>query len=52
MDNELTYGCDGCGNRFLWDTEIIWLTPCYGACSACYDKLSEAEKEKIEIEFG
>ena len=45
MDN--TYGCDMCGERKDWNTEINWITSSYGLCDECYYKLSE-EIEKLE----
>ncbi len=47
-----TYGCDKCGMRFDWDTEIIWITSAYGVCSECYDKMSTDEKNVIRISNG
>jgi hypothetical protein len=33
-----TYGCDGCGERFDWD-DINWFTSSIGFCNKCYDLL-------------
>lgn len=49
MDN--TYGCDICGDRKDWDTEINWITSSYGVCDKCYDKLSESEIEELSIKY-
>ena len=46
MDN--TYGCDTCGKRKYWDTEINWITSSCGICDECYSKLSKEEIEYLE----
>ena len=46
MDN--TYGCDLCGKRKDWDTEIHWITSSCGVCDECYSELSEEQIEYLE----
>lgn len=50
--NRLDYGCDICGKRRDWATEIIWITSSFGVCEDCYDIMTEEEKRKIRIEAG
>lgn len=49
--NDKTYSCNGCGQRLDFDRDVIWVTSSYGLCEKCYDKLSEAELEKIREEY-
>jgi len=37
--SEDTYGCDNCGGRFDWDSEIIWATTEVGFCEKCHGEL-------------
>lgn len=48
---EIKYGCDICGERKDWDTEIHWITSSYGVCDECYDKLSKDDIARIEEEY-
>ena len=41
MDN--TYGCDICGDRYDWDTEIVWLSANVGICPNCEERLASDE---------
>ena len=45
------YGCDGCGNRFDMDCEIVWISSSYGLCWDCYYKLTEDERNALRIEL-
>lgn len=38
-----TYGCDQCGERYDWETEIEWLNSGYGVCYDCIAEMSEDE---------
>ena len=49
--NDKTYGCNGCGQRLDFDRDVIWVTSSCGLCEKCYNKLSEAELEKIREEY-
>lgn len=40
-----------CGDRFDWDTEIIWVTSSFGLCERCHDKLSQEELEEYQREY-
>lgn len=51
MDSEKQdYGCDVCGGRQPWEG-IVWLTPSYGVCEACYSRMAEEEKAQAIEDF-
>ncbi len=52
LNEDNTYGCDKCGGRFDWDTEIIWITSSYGVCKECHNKMSVEEKNAIRLANG
>ena len=43
-NDDNTYGCDKCGERFDWN-DIIWITSSYGVCEECYGRMSVDEKK-------
>ena len=50
-NDDNTYGCDKCGERFDWN-DIIWTTSSYGVCEECYGRMSVDEKNEIRISNG
>lgn len=50
-EDDSTYGCDICGKRADWDSEIEWITSSYGVCRECYNKLTDAELEDMRRRY-
>lgn len=45
---ELSYGCDICCGRYIFDN-INWITSSFGVCDNCYNKLNKKDKERLAI---